>query len=255
MPPRDGDDLSAEGEDGLVAQIIPLRQREHEGEDHGHGFHGAQAREDQNRFVRPGNFPLAERSVWDQPTTELRRRTDPDSSSPFASLAHRAGRHASRPSWRLVGIAVAAATATAVLLAVTDHRGSAPRHESSIPKVNATVTSAGASSSPARRSPKAQGAAEGTRQRKTPRGRGEGDRGSSVVLAHGGVSAPAVASPRAGKSAGGIQPAAPTPASLGSSSVSRPNESAPGHTQEAPPASATTPSRSQDQCVPGELGC
>jgi hypothetical protein len=67
VPPRDGDG-TAPGDDELVAQIIPLRRRESESEDM-----PAPALADGHAPTN-GSLSPAERSVWDPPTADLRRR-------------------------------------------------------------------------------------------------------------------------------------------------------------------------------------
>jgi hypothetical protein len=237
VPPRDDDELSSEGEDGLVAQIIPLRQREHEA-----GEPSSPAPETlDDRFPSPRDVPLGERSVWDQPTAELRRRgTEADSGTPHTPSTHGASALALRFSRRFLAVA-AMATVAATVLALTlggalqGQPRSAPRHG-------------------ARRSPQAQSA--GGTHRQQPRRQQDGrHRSSSVHTARHAASESKVASSSAGARIEEIRRPPPVPMSAGSSSEIRPQESAPVHAQGTPSPSVSTPSTSQSECVPGELGC
>src|SRR6266699_5003984 len=80
-PPHDGDRSSSE--DGLIAEVIPLRRR-----DPGRLRGGEQPFEPEPSDVfdpPPEPEPLAEYSVWERPTAELLRR-DPHE-PPAAALA------------------------------------------------------------------------------------------------------------------------------------------------------------------------
>jgi hypothetical protein len=74
-PPRDGDRSS--GEDGMIAEVIPLRRRtpdagRHEGEPTHSGMFDPP----------PDPEPPEEYSVWERPTAELLRRERPDDLAP-----------------------------------------------------------------------------------------------------------------------------------------------------------------------------
>ncbi len=249
--PRDGDELSSDGEDGLIAQVIPLRQRTHEP-----APYGPETLDDQ--FPPSKDAPLPERSVWEPPTTELRRRhTQPGSPTALASLAHGAGRLASRLSWRFMAI-VAVSVAVVVVLTVAldgalegQHQSAARHARSSSPRINATVTSG---RRPAKHST-ARAHTTGDQPRGLQAGRHKQPPGSVGRVD---ASETAVANSTAGATAE-TQPVARTPAaqSLGN----EPSENASAHTQGAPAAQVgtsahvSTPSTAQSQCVPGELGC
>jgi hypothetical protein len=76
-PPRDGD--RSAGDDGMIAEVIPLRRRTRDGartpREAGSSHSGA--------FNPPPDpEPLSEYSVWDRPTAELIRRERPDELMP-----------------------------------------------------------------------------------------------------------------------------------------------------------------------------
>ncbi len=107
-PPRDGD-----GDGEMVAQIIPLRRR---------AGPIAPPRSPDHRprevLAPPREPPAAtERSVWDQPTTELRRRTIPDSVWSTDAPAPSAPLHRGRAErWALMPAAVGVAALALVAL-------------------------------------------------------------------------------------------------------------------------------------------
>lgn len=109
-PPRDGD-----GDGEMVAQIIPLRRR------------AGPIAPPRSPDRRPREVldppreppPAAERSVWDQPTTKLRRRTIPDSVWSTDTPAPSAPIHDGLTArWALMPLAVAAAALALVALAL-----------------------------------------------------------------------------------------------------------------------------------------
>jgi len=266
VPPRDGDRFSSDGEDGLVAQIIPLRHRERDPDEQ--PSPGAQAR-DVVADDPPASLgdvpPRGERSIWDPPTAELRRRrTEPGSTRSFGSRVDGAGTLASRFSWRLLAVAATVALGAVVFALVVSsayrgQSGSAMRQTaSSALRASSTAKghSATANHSPARRSRQAQNAAGSPRQQQ-PRTR-ELHRHhpqSPPPAAHGTASESAVADSAAGVPTSAIR--GPTAASSTGASppATRPSESASVQAQDAPAPSASTPSTPQGQCVPGELGC
>lgn len=261
VPPRDGDRFSSDGEDGLVAQIIPLRHRERDPDEQ--PSPGTQARDDDPPLSLGDVPPQGERSIWDPPTAELRRRrTETGSTQSLGSRVDGGGTLASRFSWRLLAVAATVALsavvfALAVSSAYRGQSGSAMRQTaSSTLRASATAKgrSATANHSPARRSRQAQTAAGSPRQQQ-PRRR-ELHRHhpqSPPPAAHGTASESAVADSAAGVPTSAIR--GPTAASSTGASppATRPSESTPA--QAAPAPSASTPSTPQGQCVPGELGC
>ncbi len=110
MPPRDGT-----GDEELVAQIIPLRRR---------AGPIAPARSPDRRpreVLDPPREPPAptERSVWDQPMPELRRRPLPDSVWSTDTPAPSAGAHQGWAArWALMPAAMAVAAVAIVALAL-----------------------------------------------------------------------------------------------------------------------------------------
>jgi hypothetical protein len=256
VPPRDGDELSSEGEDGLVAQIIPLRQREHEA-----GEPSSPAPETlDDRFPSSIDVPLGERSVWDQPTAELRRRTTGDPAQPPTITALVRGGGARSRRW-LVAVPVVVVVSAAVLAlllgsAFRGQPGPAVRQVgSSASSANSTassrVTTVSRSLARPRRAP---GTTGGTRpsqrsrdlqrhryHRPSPPNAGDTSSGSSAANSR------------------TLAPAANTEGSTTSSPEgslgNRPGDSAPAQAQSPPAPSANAPSTSQSQCVPGELGC
>jgi hypothetical protein len=232
VPPRDGDGVSSEDEDGLIAQIIPLRQREHGSRE---DFQFPETLEDS--LPPAGDEPLSERSVWDQPTAELlRRRTETDSRVP-----HQARTIAFRFSRRVAAV-VALTVSVAVVLVVAlagdlgRHPRSAPRHlESSKPKTS-SISESSVNRSPARRS---------TRRHRSRGGHGA-PRSSSAPTTLRSASKSQVASSITGAQATVVPAVAPEHGS---------SESAPPQTQSTPAPRVSKPSTPEKPCVPGELGC
>lgn len=245
MPPRDGNGGSTGSEDELVAKIIPLRRRgpeAHEPRSHV-PEHGSDDRVDS-----PEDPPLlAERSVWEQPTVELRRRGTQDTDPAF-------GRH-SMPRW-LVAVPVVAigliGMAIVLVIALSTARNQAqPKRRTGAPvssglAARSTATTAVKKrtsslshrvSAEARRNRHGRGSSSSDRLRVT--------RSSTLSTGDPGVIVPTTAP---------SQPvASPSPAS---GSVAQPvSESAPARPQSSPASQAGAPSTSQSQCVPGELGC
>ncbi len=113
MPPRDGDGTT--GDEELVAQIIPLRRR-------AGPIAAPQSLDRRPREVLapPRNPPApTERSVWDQPMPELRRRPIPDSVWSADTPTPNAPLHVGGPArWALMPAAVAAVAVVAVALVV-----------------------------------------------------------------------------------------------------------------------------------------
>jgi hypothetical protein len=76
MPPRDGDGISIDTGDELVAQIIPLRRRAPEADEPQLYGKEPEGSEDVVDLLQ-SQSSSAERSVWDQPIVELHRRETP----------------------------------------------------------------------------------------------------------------------------------------------------------------------------------
>lgn len=262
VPPRDGDGSSSEDGDGLVAQIIPLRHRGREADEQPPPRTSAQELAEDD-LPPSASYASArgERSVWDQPTAELRRRADPGSTR--ASSSSGAGdRRLTAPRPRRLLAAAAAVTLGVVALAIVFSsalQGQRPaiRHAGSALRASSTVNTRSpvANGSAARRSRHAQSAA-GARHQQRPHRSGldlHRQRGSAPA-ARGAASGPAVSDAEAGTPTSALvdQTAA---SGAGSAPATTPSESAPAQAQVAPEPSASTPSTPQNQCVPGELGC
>lgn len=229
MPPRDGDGIFTEGEDELVAQIIPLRRQglepdeRHSGPDELY----SQAREPEPQ--------VAERSVWDEPATELRRREPP---------ATRRRRRAAAAAT----VAVICVLVLALALGIFQGRSgsgarpagsSASRARLAAKSNNATVRrQAGAGSSAVSgatrpsSSPQRSSASHGVLHRHQPRGSGQQRRQTVQSAAAVTPTAPALV---------------PAESSMGTPAQQRAVYGAPAASQGS--------SASHSECVPGELGC
>jgi hypothetical protein len=251
VPTRDGDGYAPEDGDGLVAQIIPLRQR-------------ARDPDEQLQPATPAQPHAAidaagceERSVWDQPMTELRRRVDaPGSEPPAASVASRGISIARLPRGLVVVAALLGMTVIALLVS-----NAIPGHVSGMRQLHASASSTSQARAPFPGGSAALRArhvtrAASSRDQQRPyqparhlharRGQAPGvqDGTSDSTVADSGGSAPA------------NSPLGRTEtASVGVTSTPAPSESPPAQTQTALQASANTSSTPQQQCVPGELGC
>jgi hypothetical protein len=241
VPPRDGDGISSEDEDGLVAQIIPLRQRE---QGSGEDFQVPETLDDS--LPPAGDEPLSERSVWEQPTAELlRRRTEAASRVPPANQARTIASRFSRRVVAVVALAVIAAAVLGVALAgnLGGHPRSAPRRlDSSKPKTS-SISKSSVDRSPARRST----------YRHRPRAGHEAPRSSSTPITLRSASESQVAGSTTG---------APVKTSSSPATVVSPvapehgsSESTPPQTQPTHAPRVSKPSTSEKPCVPGELGC
>jgi hypothetical protein len=245
VPPRDGNGGSTGSEDELVAKIIPLRRR------------GPEAHEPRSCVPERGSegrvesredpSPLAERSVWEQPTVELRRRGTQDTDP--------ASRRRSMPRG-LVAVPVVAiglvGMAVVLVIALSTARNQAqPRRRTGAPSSGLAARSAATTAVNKRASSLSHRvSAEATRNRQS-RGSSLSDRqrvtrssipsttGDVGVIAH--TTAPSQLA------------ASPSPA--GGSVAQSVSESAPARPQSSPASQAGAPSTSQSQCVPGELGC
>jgi hypothetical protein len=114
-PPRDGDRSS--GEDGMVAEVIPLRRRARDG-----AWAPHEAEPDHSGVFDPppDPEPPEEYSVWERPTAELVRREPAD--QPRAVASHRRS-WASVRTWHAGGVALVAVVGTVLALALeSSHR-------------------------------------------------------------------------------------------------------------------------------------
>ncbi len=175
MPPRDGDGTT--GDEELVAQIIPLRRRAGpvaapQGLD----------RRPREVLAPPQDPPApAERSVWDQPMPELRRRPIPDSVWSAGTPASSAHPYLGGPArWAFMPAAVAAVAVVAVALVVGGLLLTQPRRAAR--HTNSSTSHARVSASAAHESAKSRSTAShrasasgtalhphGTQDRHTPR--------------------------------------------------------------------------------------
>jgi hypothetical protein len=111
--PRDGDGSSTE--DGMVAQVIPLRRR------------GRETNELDRLTRAPGLSglfdppqdpePLSEYSVWEKPTAELVRRETPDATRPAGTLAQGLRAHGLHVQRGLIAAATVGVIASVTVLA------------------------------------------------------------------------------------------------------------------------------------------
>lgn len=240
VPPRDGDGASSEDEDGLVAQIIPLRQRE---QGSGEDFQVPETLDDS--LPPAGDEPLSERSVWEQPTAELlRRRTVASSRVPPANQARTIAPRFSRRAVAVVALAVIAIVVLGVALTgdLGGHPRSAPQPLDSSKPTISSISKSSVDRSRARRST----------HRHRPRA-GHEARSSSTPTTLRSASESQVARSTAG---------APVETSSSPATVAPPvvpehgsSESAPSQTKPTPAPRASKPSTSEKPCVPGELGC
>ena len=82
MRPGDGDGGFTDAGDEFVAEIIPLRRRAYE-----RGEPAASPDEPEAGQPAPDRPTIAERSVWEQPTVELRRREAHPEPTPHAAAS------------------------------------------------------------------------------------------------------------------------------------------------------------------------
>ena len=243
MPPLDGDGISTDTDGELLAQVIPLRRRESELDE----LQGDALEPTLDAFEREGD-PLAatERSVWDQPITELRKREAPVTArsslgSKFGgSLGPRAYR-GHLPRWSIVavpsmiGVAVAALAFGALLQGPS---GSGARRvvssasEAKLARTNSTAEGARRRSSPSHPASAARRVPHKSKIQGAQHHRG---RAAQPARTHTASSS-----------------ALPSSSAAGASATL---ESAPADSQSSPSPHDTVPSASQNQCVPGELGC
>jgi hypothetical protein len=245
VPPRDGDGHSSDGEDGLVAQIIPLRQRaQPQSLTSGAGVADPPATRD---------AAASERSIWDQPVADLRRRQREPEATP--SPSSRGAMGMSVRSWWPVAAALAAAlilvAVTLVIYGALDGRAGPVARQSTYAST-ATAASIGdgyvATNRAARkgsadeRASNAQAKHSMHRRSRShdqrPLGLSSGS-SSGAIAAGVGTSAPAT-------------DVRPDPASA-EFSPTPPSEGA--RAPVVPASSASKPTTARSECVPGQLGC
>jgi hypothetical protein len=247
---RPGDGTPPDVDDELVAQIIPLRRRDQASATQTLNDGRTEPSPRTTNLASPTNPALpAERSVWDQPTTELRRRTP---ASTRAGMQERW----SRPwtTWRARSVKVAATVlATALCVGLLELSLGALRGGSA-PAPKPTRASAAAGISGGNRP------ALGTRSSSRPSVSSSRGRPTHQTRRD--------ALPRADNPTGAEKRAAPTPPAVelavsNTSAAARSGDTAAGSAVENAPAPAESPAPSHDsapalaqsQCVPGELGC
>jgi hypothetical protein len=234
VPQHDGDGGSTDTDEELVAQIIPLRQRE-------------RGSAPQTVIERPGPrsgrgedaLPPLERSVWDQPTTELRRRAPAAADSGVPGLAARAWR---RGLPRPVKFGAAAAGGVVCVVLLMFAVGALQGPSASLPR-RARLSAPGAISASnrppagAKRASARPGSSSAGRRTYHPKQNARPRRHHRV--------APTRAMPSA------TPAAALAVADAGAAPQAGDSAAAPSQT---PPAYGA-PAPTQNQCVPGELGC
>ncbi len=243
MPPRDGDGSSTDTDGELLAQVIPLRRRESELDE----LPGQALEPELDMFEPEGDLLAAtERSVWDQPITELRKREAPVTArsslgSKFGAPVGPRAYTGHLPRWAIaaalgmIGVAVAA-LAFGVLLQGPSGSG-ARRVVSSasgakLARTNSTAGGARRRSSP---SHPASAARRVPHKSKIQGAQHHRERAAQPARTHTASSS-----------------ALPSSSAAGASATL---ESAPADSQSAPSPNGSVPSASQNQCVPGELGC
>ncbi len=256
MPPHDGDRPPSDGEDRLVAQIIPLRHRERD---------APPAPRTPTHVVEdaphpaPGDVSLGERSVWDPPTAELRRRGTQPGAAPSPTVdADRIGRRVTHLSWRVVVAATATLALSGAVLALVVASGFSGPARSATGRTSVSTQHASSSANTrgviANRSP-----SRGSRPTSNAAGSHHQQQPGRQAHRH---SPPASSSTAQGTGLTSGVVDSTTPASSGpspttaSSVAESPPTSSPGESASAAVApSAPAKSTPQSQCVPGELGC
>jgi hypothetical protein len=242
--PGDDDGTPTEADDELVAQIIPLRRRDQAS--------ATQTLPDEQseRFPRTHHsLPPAERSVWDQPTTELRRRT-PARAHPDAREHRERSWRSERPRSVKVAATVFASVLCAGLLALTldtlkGRSAPAPaRAQGSAGSAISASNQAGTASSRSSRLPVSASRGRATHQPKRHQRPGARHRAGPPKRAA--STTPTVELTVADAGA---------PTRSGNSTAPAAVENAASSAQSRPPSQTTDPAPAQSQCVPGELGC
>jgi hypothetical protein len=256
VPPRDGDGISADGDRGLVAQIIPLRRRGQEPDSP-----QDLARKPQRQGVldkMQGSSSGAQPSIWEQPTMQLRRRAGSDGAQFDDASASRVrlllNRHLSvRVIVGIVAVALGAVGA-AILVLGLGSPSSRPAHtvgrtfahganrptsaRVGIKKRTSRLPgrSTAATAKPRRPNIAHEGRARGSQSRRMVRSTPAG--ALTTVSGAGATPVQGHSSPTVDNSGG-----------------QTPSESTRGRSQAPSSSHAVAPSSSQSQCVPGELGC
>ncbi len=249
VAPLDGDGSSSEDGDGLVAQIIPLRHRGRSPEGHSAAQGPAPDPADDARdlSVAAGDMEArGERSVWDHPTAELRRRTDAGSARRRVPPVARGGWASVRVSWHALVAAAAVLAVVACILVASGafHGGPAIGH------VGSTV---GASTTGTGRASLANVSAGRKSQRvEAPGARIHRQRSHRLALGRNPQRGPAST---AASEASALLSASTSSSGAGSATSTPASESPRVQVDRAAEPSASTPSTPQSQCVPGELGC
>jgi hypothetical protein len=269
VPPRDGDRSSTDTDGELLARVIPLRRRESEPDEPLQSQPFEPELVDTFDVAPEPSSPL-ERSVWDQPITELRRREtqSPARASLVSRLATRArprvyGAHP--PRWSIaaaVGIIGLAIVALALGALHGQPGASARGAVSATVSATADAKLAGTSST-AGETQRGSSSSQPSSAHHRQKARGRAHR-SEVS----GGTRQRQPDTHATHTARGYVPAgsgADTSATVQDGSTATPVRSVPvaEHAVESAPASSRSPSPShasarsplQSSCVPGELGC
>lgn len=225
--PRDGDIPGHGSEEQLVAEIIPLRRRASQRPDVEQRLAGEQA--------MAACALTGERSVWEPPSGELRRRIPPKRLR-AAAVRRALGRHGFRGVLAVAALGLCVASVVLLL-------GLAPTHPA------------------ARRTSEMRGNVASTSngklaQQHSARSEDRGDRGSHAK--HHGSSRAKVTKqarrPRGPDLAGRQSTAGSASLAVTHSQVSTVS-SQPTVPQPAASSAAASDSTAQSECVPGELGC
>ena len=263
MPPRDGDGIFGDNDGELLAQVIPLRRREAEPDEWVPSqpfdpeptdtFGAAPELDAAHSLSSP-----VERSVWDQPITELRRREEhsPARSSLASTLAARVSED-HPPRWSIAAaLAIIGLAIVALALGALHRQSGLPTQgaASSSAKLASTSSTAGEtqrgsfSSQPSsvHHQQKARGREHRSQASRTTRQRQPGTHATYTAREY-------------------VPAGSGADTSIQDSSTATPVTSVPvaQHAIEGAPASSRSPSPSQppatapaqSSCVPGELGC
>jgi hypothetical protein len=268
VPPRDGDGIFSDTDGELLAQVIPLRRREAEQDEWvqrqpfdpepTETFDAAPWLDAAQDLSSP-----VERSVWDQPITELRRREalSPARSSLASTL--RTGAAWNRPPQRwaiaaamgIIGVAVIA-LAFGALHSQSGARAPGAVSASVDAKLASTSSTAGEAQrgsfssqpSPAHHQQKARGREHRSRVSRTARQLHPDTHATDTVREYLSAGSGADTSTTVEHSA----------ATTSVTSVPQPQhavEDAPASSRSPSPSHAPAAAPAQSSCVPGELGC
>jgi hypothetical protein len=243
VPPLDGDGISTDTDGELLAQVIPLRRRESELDElQGHAL------EPELDVLEPEGDLLAptERSVWDQPITELHRREVPVTArsslgSKFGAPVGPRAYTGHLPRWSIaaalgmIGVAVAALAFGALLPGPSGSRARGAVSSTSEAKLVAGSSTA-----------------EGARRRSSPSHPASAARRVPHKSKIQGAQHHRARAAQPARTHTASSSALPSSSAAGASATL---ESAPADSQSSPSPHGSVPSASQNQCVPGELGC